>query len=140
MSFSNARDDLSENMRKALDEMDEWWEASHGRGAPTGYCTWCDAEEAGLHLEHIIPLDWDGLNDTKNLQWLCPDCHRVKTSWERQQPRPLGRNEHLADILHKARDGDVQIYGEWVKMCTERAWRARLRHRRIKRGLEPRPD
>ena len=141
MAFSNARDDLSENMRKALDEIDEWWAASHGRGAPSGYCTWCGEEEAGLHLDHIIPLSWDGRNNTANLQWLCQDCHRAKTSWERRQPFSLGRNPDLAEIVHRALwEDDPQHYGGWVKICTEQTWRARRQRRRMKRGLQPLPD
>lgn len=38
---------------------------------------------AATELDHIVPLHQGGTDDVRNLQGLCAECHRIKTTRER---------------------------------------------------------
>ncbi len=81
------------------------------RGAPSGICEWCGEWGHGLEQDHIVPIEWDGANDTSNLQWLCKPCHAMKSGWERRQQwhtyspsqRPMWDDAAKADALARRR-------------------------------------
>ena len=62
-------------------------------------CVKCDASgrvSAATELDHILPLCKGGADDETNLQGLCDDCHKAKTSddlghHERTKFDPSGR-------------------------------------------------
>lgn len=44
-----------------------------------GKCNFCHVElEQGFHVDHIVPFSKQGKTCIKNLQALCPTCHREK--------------------------------------------------------------
>lgn len=45
-------------------------------------CVACKArlDEAGFHIDHIIPLSRGGTNEDKNVQLLCPPCNQAKAA------------------------------------------------------------
>ena len=48
-------------------------------------CEQCDKRgktTVGNQADHIIPISKGGTDDMENLQWLCDDCHRVKTAMD----------------------------------------------------------
>lgn len=51
------------------------------RAALPQVCTRCGATEA-LTLDHIIPRVYEGTNDRRNFQLLCPPCHQLKSKTE----------------------------------------------------------
>lgn len=61
-------------------------------------CQQCGSTEC-LELDHIVNRARGGADTLENVQWLCRDCHRVKSSREaserrgrfrRETPPPLG--------------------------------------------------
>lgn len=48
--------------------------------AQNGTCPVClvDLNEAGFHVDHVMPLALDGKSEDNNLQLLCPPCNRAK--------------------------------------------------------------
>ena len=50
-------------------------------------CERCEIEYPFLQLEHIVPRHAGGTDDPENWQWLCPNCHVLKTRTE--DPRPV---------------------------------------------------
>ena len=54
-------------------------------------CTECGSTNQ-LELDHIIPVCEGGADEMCNLQWLCRDCHKLKTQGEAQRARHRVRN------------------------------------------------
>lgn len=52
---------------------------------PSGVCNECKKWHEKLELDHITPKFRGGLDDTSNLQWLCPGCHKQKSSREKAE-------------------------------------------------------
>jgi len=65
---------------------------------PSGDCVKCGTWVPMLELDHIRPLYKGGEHDTNNLQWLCPSCHKYKTSHERTNPAK-GRMTHFQKTM-----------------------------------------
>jgi hypothetical protein len=98
---------------------------------PSGTCAGCGSWYSKVELDHIIPKFEGGCHDTSNLQWLCEDCHRIKTSAEaRRRPgKPLtlsakaklaeanrGRTyTHSAEAKEKIRQSRL-AYHAWRKL------------------------
>jgi 5-methylcytosine-specific restriction protein A len=48
-------------------------------------CVRCGAALASklMHLDHIVPLEQGGARlDERNVQWMCRECHSIKTAKE----------------------------------------------------------
>ena len=55
-----------------------------GRGQTEDGIAFCwTYQRSFLELDHAVPLSVGGTNDVDNLQLLCHDCHKKKTSAER---------------------------------------------------------
>lgn len=39
---------------------------------------------AAEHVDHVVPLEFDGEDDESNMQALCVDCHEAKTTEDRR--------------------------------------------------------
>jgi 5-methylcytosine-specific restriction protein A len=63
-------------------------------------CAWCGSADR-LELDHTVNLAAGGTDTLDNVQWLCTDCHRVKT----QQERTAGIRE-----FHTKRYRDVEAH------------------------------
>ena len=65
---------VTQRMKKEVGARAEW------------KCQRCEIMvNANFEVDHIIPLYHAGDNTFHNLQLLCPDCHRTKTSEDRQR-------------------------------------------------------
>lgn len=51
-----------------------------------GISSW-QGEPMILDIDHIIPLNMGGKDDISNLCFLCPNCHRQKTTRERKEKK-----------------------------------------------------
>jgi len=47
-----------------------------------GLCQLCKTQMSKIEIDHIVPVCSGGLTEYKNLQALCPECHREKTDDE----------------------------------------------------------
>jgi 5-methylcytosine-specific restriction endonuclease McrA len=47
-------------------------------------CSKCSRVTVDGEVDHIIALDDYGTNEDTNLQYLCADCHKLKTATDRQ--------------------------------------------------------
>jgi|SRR5678815_1649536 len=59
-----------------------------GATCPSGVCDSCSQWSEWLELDHIIPRYRGGPHTRSNLQWLCVDCHKAKSSAERKAWKP----------------------------------------------------
>lgn len=76
---------------------------------PSGVCASCGRYVGRLNLDHIIPRFRGGTHDTSNLQWLCEDCHKRKTSSELSEvarKHTTGR-KHSSETKEKIRQGNL---------------------------------
>ena len=55
------------------------------------YCVECESTD-NLELDHIIPVCEGGADVWCNFQWLCRDCHKIKTQMEAQRARVRARD------------------------------------------------
>jgi len=55
--------------------------------AHSGNCQKCDISFSYLERDHIVPRHLGGTDDESNLQWLCPNCHTLKTIAEKKALR-----------------------------------------------------
>ena len=46
---------------------------------------WQTAKAGRHHIDHKKPLALGGSNSIRNLQALCPECHHVKTKYDRKK-------------------------------------------------------
>lgn len=62
------------------------------------HCAQC-GHTGHLWLDHIIPVAEGGPDTIDNAQWLCTDCHDIKTAAERArgQQRRVNRGRHPAE-------------------------------------------
>jgi 5-methylcytosine-specific restriction endonuclease McrA len=50
-------------------------------------CYVCGAPGPGLEFDHIIPWAEGGTNERRNCAPICPPCHKVKTTREKDRAR-----------------------------------------------------
>ena len=50
-------------------------------GKPEGNCNIC-LIWTGLELDRVVPVCFGGKNEVRNIQWICPSCHRAKSNEE----------------------------------------------------------
>lgn len=74
-------------------------------------CVHCGSTE-NIQRDHIIPRYKDGSNENENIQYLCRQCHRKKTSIDRSCPltkprlRKVRANE---SIVQELQNGQLTI-------------------------------
>jgi len=79
------REDAPERVRgRALQDRRKWYFSQYP------LCAECERKgktHPAKELDHIIPLEEDGVDEPGNWQGLCLDCHREKTQREAQRGR-----------------------------------------------------
>jgi hypothetical protein len=78
---------ISEKVRYQVFSRDFFRCKACGRGADNG---------VKLTVDHIIPVDWGGTNDIKNLLTLCEECNRGKKAWVDSVP-----SEAMKEVMDK---------------------------------------
>ena len=65
-------------------DLHEIWMRQNGLTGACG-CASCGREvkQGEWHVDHIVPLVKNGIHHPSNLQIICEDCHKAKTSSER---------------------------------------------------------
>ena len=58
------------------------------------YCAHCDSA-CELQVDHVIPSMDGGLNTFDNIQFLCPDCHFIKTRVDKNRRSMLSAAQNL---------------------------------------------
>jgi len=86
-SARGMRKAISERLRYEVLSRDGFRCQACGRGASDGI---------RLTVDHIVPVDWGGTNDKKNLLTLCEECNRGKKAWVDSVP-----SRDMVEILSK---------------------------------------
>ena len=95
-----------------------------GRLCPSGVCDKCAQWADHLELDHREPLCFGGLHTKTNLQWLCPSCHKQKSTTERKAWKPSPEQRARASAMAKNR-----------KMPPET--REKMRQSQLRRNQDP---
>ena len=91
-------------------------------------CNQCSSKlNTARELDHVTPLFVGGKDSTLNMQWLCCNCHCLKTKWDLSQVRYLTRYEKYC-LQCK------QIFSPWFRhICP--SWTPLLR--RLRQSEDP---
>jgi HNH endonuclease len=77
-------------------------EILEGPWGPGDPCEICRIPYPELHTDHIIPKMLGGKDDPDNIQWICPNCHHLKSQAERREMGELIRSR-MAQISPEKR-------------------------------------
>jgi len=124
---------ISERVRYQVFSRDGFRCRACGRGADNG---------VKLTVDHIIPVDWGGTNDTSNLHTLCEECNRGKKAWVDSVP-----SQAMKEIIDKQTVGqriealfdqfpNQEIPSSMIRLVSKGAfdWQRALRGVRQKTG------
>lgn len=78
---------ISERTRYQVFSRDDFRCQACGRGVKDG---------VKLAIDHIVPVDWGGPNETSNLLTLCEECNRGKKAWVDSVP-----SQSMMEIMDK---------------------------------------
>jgi len=60
------------------------WLRQNGIKSDAVKCAICGERSSEWQLDHVKPLSKGGMHDISNIQLVCHDCHKAKTSKERE--------------------------------------------------------
>ena len=74
----------------------------------------CKLRSDTYEIDHIVPLASGGTNDDSNLQLLCVDCHKEKTTLEK------------LNATYKIKDNEASVFNDVVleNIVTNKSWNA----------------
>lgn len=75
----------------------------------SGFCTICGVWWNSLHRDHVTPKFKGGMDNTDNIQLLCPNCHQEKTSADF-----TGISKEMGGRDHRARKTFKKAFYEYI--------------------------
>ena len=70
--------------------------------AHDGICACCKCESDEMQIDHIVPLGNGGSNERSNLQMLCVECHKEKTT-KQQEKKDVQYQVILLRVVYSTR-------------------------------------